>query len=358
MKLSAIAGVAAIGLTSLLGSQQHNHHLAHHVPATRMAAMTVAPGDMEAAYSAVISADVASTVPMPDGTVLWLAGDAGMINGQVVWDPHGEFVRQSAPGSTDFTALRTVAGNGVQAGRWQQVPNWSDGTVFWMAAGAVDNGVLHVFGERVNLNTLAIIGYYDATFDASTLAYQGIAAIPAGVSAIAQGTGGWWLIGTDRTATNPCYSDCYTAHSMWASTGSLGNYASWTAPYTFLPATDDLGGVVSLYRTSAGLWTAWTKTDDIMGSTIEEFTAPHLEVGPWTAKNTWPITTTCGPGTPEGNCLAGWDHPNPTTYGVQFHPNQGQPSGYGLVTVIENDANAFPPTNGSYGPHFLSLPVG
>lgn len=357
MKLSAIAGVAAIGLASLLGS--HHNHLAYRATTPPPIRTATAPGGMEYAYAAVISADVASTVPMPDGSVLWLTGDAALINGQVVWDPHSEFVRQAAPGSTDFTVLRTVAGNGVQAGQWQQVPNWSDGTVFWMAAGAVDNGVLHVFGARVNLaNGGTVVGYYDATFDATTLSYQGIAAIPAGVSAIAQGTGGWWLIGTDHVSGSCPYGDCYTAHSIWAATGSLGNYASWTAPYTFLPASDGLGGVVDLYRTSTGLWTAWTKTDDILGSTIEEYTAPHLEVGPWTLKNTWPIPTTCGAGTSEGDCTSGWMHPLPTTYGVRFHPNQSQPTGDGLVTVIENDANAYPPVNGSYGPHFLSLPTG
>lgn len=310
----------------------HNH-LANRI-------RTMSASQLQSSYSYVISADVASSVTLPDGRILWLAGDASKINGQAVLDPHNEFVIQAGPGSPFFTPLLSVAGNGRPAGQYQQVPNFSNGDVFWPSAGAVDLGVLHVFGVRVTLGTSAwditVDGYYDATFSLPGLAYQGIAAIPAGVSSVAQGTNGWWLIGTDKVA-GTCYSDCYTAHSMWAGTGHLGDYASWTAPFTFLGAGFNLGGVVDLYRRPDNTWTAWTKTDDIMGSTIQRMSAPHLENGPWALDQTWPVPVI--------------DTTKPISYGVRVHPGQGEAAGTQLVTVIENDASF-------YGPLFLELPDG
>ena len=330
----AALALAALAWPAVCQAGTHNH-LANKV-------RTMSASQLESAYSYVESADVASSVLMPDGTVIWLVGDGKTINGQPVLDPHNGFIKQSNPGSPLFTPLLSVAGNGWPAGQYQQVPNWPDGTVFWMAAGIVDGGLLHVFGSRIDLSTggfaAGVPDYYDATFSLPSLSYQGIAAIPAGVSDVAQGTNGYWLIGTDQ-ATPPGYSNNYKVHAIWAGTGKVGDYATWNVYDDVIPDTFNLGGIVSLWRNSAGTWTAWTKTDDIMGSTIAELTAPHLVVGPWTLKQTWPVPYTWQPG----------DQGQAISYGVRVHPEQGTSGGTITVTVIENDP-AF------YGPHFLDLP--
>lgn len=311
------------------------------------------PAALQAAYHQAISADVASSVNMPDGRVLWLTGDVATLNGVPQWDPHNGFVMQSAPGVANFTPLTSPT-----FGSYQQVPNFPNGDVFWMGAGVIDNGVLHVFGVRVTLGksawAITVQGSYDATFNLvypfsrlagiqpisglltpqAMLVYQGIAPIPFGVSAVVQGSGGWWLVGTDNVGGGGCVSNCYQAHAAFVATGQIANYAGWTSQ-VIIPAGLNIGGVVDMTRTAGGGWTAWTKTDDIMGSTIQRMNAATFN-GTWTITGTWPAPNVGGAGTG-------------ITYGVRVHPGQGNPSGTDMITVIENDSHF-------YGPQFVELP--
>lgn len=163
---------------------------------------------LDSGFAAVIQADVASsTYDSHIGKELWVTGDVTHVDGTSVVGyygyPHGAFVT-SSPGSASFTVLPGAYGTDYWDGSpnpahyYQQVPNWSDGTYFWASFPVISGNTLNVIGERVQgVSTFNVLGAYDAQFNATTLAYEGIIAVPGtsgdAWSGIAQVSGGWWL---------------------------------------------------------------------------------------------------------------------------------------------------------------------
>src|SRR5690348_13129854 len=63
---------------------------------------------------------------------------------------------------------------------WQQVPDWPDGSYFWMAAPAVAGDSVYVTGERISRTAGTAGGEYTARFTVGagdTLTYRGITAL-------------------------------------------------------------------------------------------------------------------------------------------------------------------------------------
>ena len=87
--------------------------------------------------------------------------------------------------------MQSCAAAGCPYG-WQWVPDWPDGSYFWMAAPAVEGSSLYVIGERISPTAGAVEGEYTARFTVGAgdaLTYQGITALtgaggrfPVGVS--------------------------------------------------------------------------------------------------------------------------------------------------------------------------------
>jgi hypothetical protein len=141
--------------------------------------------------------------------------------------PHGAFMLMTTlpSGAASFRVLYGKYGP-LQANghHYQQVPNWGNGDYFWGAVPLADHGTLNVIGVRVHPAgscglCFTLPGSYDARFNASTLAYEGISAVPglAGDSwsgGTGDGTGGWWLTSQHGEL----------AH---VAAGNLGSYASW-----------------------------------------------------------------------------------------------------------------------------------
>jgi hypothetical protein len=59
--------------------------------------------------------------------------------------------------------MQSCAAAGCPYG-WQWVPNWPDGSYFWMAAPAVDGTSLYVTGERISRPAGTAEGEYTARF--------------------------------------------------------------------------------------------------------------------------------------------------------------------------------------------------
>ena len=128
--IAAVAAVAAI------------------LPGPAGAGPAPAPGSQQpdlAAYgrgvAAAVRSDLAASVRLPDGGQVYLFGDTVTVNGQVICGPsrcpdgypHDSMAIQR-PGTATF-AMQSCAGCPYG---WQQVPDWPDGSYFWMAAPAVD----------------------------------------------------------------------------------------------------------------------------------------------------------------------------------------------------------------------------
>jgi hypothetical protein len=318
----AVIGVVAVSLLTLQ-------------PASAATAFTTSQWD--AALAKVINADVAQSVTLPNGKTLWVFGDTTQVNGTSTVGaygyPHDAFVTQQA-NSLNFTPVAGKYGYG-----WQQVPNWSDGTYFWMGAPVVDNGTLYVFGQRISgASNFSVVGSYVALFNASTLAFQKIVSVPGGSDGttgwggIGKDSAGWWLQGSHNV---PCSyaTDCKVGDAAWVPFGHLADPTAWQLHYNNVPATLNAGTTIGLYATSTG-WDTFTKTGDAYGgTTIERLHASCM---------------TC-----DWSQTGSWDAPSPSgtvTYGVAVHPEQAAPAGQLLVSYNVNGVSS------AYHPLFEYLP--
>ncbi|MGH3176829.1 MAG: hypothetical protein ACRDPF_23560, partial [Streptosporangiaceae bacterium] len=112
-----------------------------------------------AAYDQGIAAaarsDLAASARLPDGAQVYLFGDTVAVNGQVICGPSAcpygyphDSIAIQRPGTATF-AMQSCAAAGCPYG-WQQVPDWPDGSYFWMAVPAVEGTSLYVTGERIS----------------------------------------------------------------------------------------------------------------------------------------------------------------------------------------------------------------
>lgn len=291
-------------------------------------AATVFPvSNWDTALATVIHADVTQSVTLPSGDVLWAFGDTTEVNGVSTVGPYGyphdAFVVQTA-GTLGFRAVAGSYGYG-----WQQVPNWSDGTYFWMSTPVVDGGVLYVLGQRIQgVSPFTVLGSYVAVFNASTLAFQRIVAVPGGATGttvwggIAADTGGWWVTGTHHVSCSNA-TDCSAGDLAFVPSGKLATAGNWTVHDNVIPASTNIGTVLGLTRNGTS-WDIFTKLGDAYGGTqIERLTAA-------TVTGSWAVTGT-------------WSAPSPAgtlTYGVAVHPEQAAGSGQTLVSYNVNGAEA------------------
>lgn len=287
-----------------------------------------------AAFAKTIHADTAQSVTLPNGKILWVFGDTLQVNGVSTVAagggfPHSYFVLQQ-PGTLNLTPV---------AGKYrlgQEVPNWSDGTFFWMGAPVVDGGKLYVLGQRIR-SPLTIVGSYMAVFDVSTLAFQKIIAVPGGPGGmtgwggVGKGTLGWWLTGSHNVSCSNA-TNCKVGDGVWVPFGHLGDTSQWQLHYNNMPAALNLGTTIGLFNTGAG-YDAFTKTgDQYGGTTIEKLHAA-------TPTSTWTVVGSVGIPSPVGT----------VTYGVAVHPEQAAPAGQIVVSYNVNGVAAL------YGPRFLSM---
>src|SRR5262249_17962654 len=164
--------------------------------------------------AAAVRSDLTASARLPDGGQVYVFGDTLAVNGQVICGPshcpygypHDSIAIQR-PGTATFR-MQSCAATACPYG-WQWVPDWPDGSYFWMAAPAVEGNSLYVVGERISPSAGAVEGEYTARFTVGAgdaLTYQGITALtgPAGVSQWGSATPdpggrGWWLTGTRDT---------------------------------------------------------------------------------------------------------------------------------------------------------------
>jgi hypothetical protein len=327
-----------------------------------------APGRLQpdlAAYdqgvAAAVRSDLAASVRLPDGGQAYLFGDTVAVNGQVICGPSHcpdgyphDSVAIQRPGTATF-AMQSCAAAGCPY-RWQQVPDWPDGSYFWMAAPAVDGTTLYVTGERISPTVGevgAAGGEYTARFTIGAddaLTYQGITTLtgPAGDtqwgSATADPGGrGWWLTGTRDTGGTGCVADCKTLDTAFVPLNGLAHPSAWHVQPGVLRsgAGYDVGTVVSMSYVAGHGWVAYTKRDDITGSVLERLNAWHV-TGPWhVAPQQWQAK-------PAPGCA--W------TYSAQAHPASLAPPGTMLVSWASgHDA---PGTTCDMQPQFTDLPIG
>jgi hypothetical protein len=256
------------------------------------------------------------------------------------------------PPGTAMFRMQSCAAAGCPYG-WQQVPDWPDGSYFWMAAPAVAGTSLYVIGERISQPAGAAEGEYTARFTAGVgdvLTYRGITALtgPAGGTqwgSATPGPGGrgWWLTGTRDTGGTGCVADCKTMDTAYVPLTALARPSAWHVRPGVLPSGEgyDLGTVVSMSYVTGRGWVAFTKRDDITGSVLERLNAWHV-TGPWhVAAQRWPAR-------PAPGC--GW------TYSAQAHPASPAPAGQMLVSWASSHDN--PGTTCDMQPRFTDLPIG
>ncbi len=290
------------------------------------------------AIANVIYADNTQSVKLPSGQILWAFGDTTKINDKsvvgTIYYPHNAFVKQ-APNSLNFTP---VAGK-ISNKPWQQVPNWSDDTYFWMATPIVDGGSLYVLGERIKgVVPFSIQGIYVAVFNANTLAYERIVQIPGGSTGktnwggVVRTGSGFWISGTHNVSCSNS-KNCKVGDMAFVPFGKLASPGSWKVYNNIIPASNNLGTVIALLQ-NGSTWDVFTKVGDQKGGTqIERLTAGS-PTGVWKINGKW-------------------DAPSPSgtvTYGVAVHPEQVAPPGQILVSYNVNGVKA------DYHPRFLYLP--
>jgi len=289
------------------------------------------------ALSAVIHSDVTQSTTLPNGNMLWAFGDTTSVNGKSTVGPfgypHSAFVTQ-APGTLNFTAVPGNYGYG-----WQPVPNWPDGTFFWMSTPVVDGGTLYVIGDRIQArgSSFSVVGEYIASFDAQTLAYQTIAPVqptlPAGDSdtpgwgGITPGTNGsvtgWWLAGTHRVACS-FVTDCSVGDAAFVPSGHLADSSAWQVYPNIIPASFNIGNDLTPLMVSPTDWVMFSKYGGPYGGTqLEELNASSIE-GPWTVTGMWAAPS------PSGT----------VTYNTAIHPEQNNPTGQMLISYNVNGDNA------------------
>jgi hypothetical protein len=308
--------------------------------------------------AAAVRSDLAASARLPDGGQVYLFGDTLAVNGQVICGPvrcpdgypHDSIAIQR-PGTATLQ-MQSCAAAGCPYG-WQQVPNWPDGSYFWMAAPAVQGTSLYVIGERISEPAGAVEGEYTARFTlgaGDALTYQGITALTGAAGASQWGSAtadpdgrGWWLTGTRDTGGTGCVADCKTLDTAYVPSGAITHPAAWHVQLGALPSGGgyDLGTVVSMSHVTGHGWVAFTKRDDITGSMLERLNAWHV-TGPWhVAAQQWQAR-------PAPGC--GW------TYSAQAHPASPAPAGQMLVSWASiHDA---PGTTCDMRPQFTGLPIG
>jgi hypothetical protein len=191
-----------------------------------------------------------------------------------------------------------------------------------MAAPAVEGTSLYVIGERISRSAGAVEGEYTASFTVGAddaLTYQGITALTGAAgdsqwgSAAPDPSGrGWWLTGTRNTGGIGCVADCKTMDTAHVPLNAMTHPSAWHVQLGVLPSGEgyDLGTVVSLSHVSGHGWVAFTKRNDIIGSTLERLNAWHV-TGPWhVAPQQWQAK-------PAPGC--GW------TYSAETHPASPAP---------------------------------
>jgi hypothetical protein len=313
-----------------------------------------------AAYDRGVAAaalsDLAASVRLPDGGQAYLFGDTLAVNGQVICGPsrcpdgypHDSIAIQR-PGTATFAMQSCAAGCPYG---WQWVPDWPDGSYFWMAAHAVAGTSLYVIGERIS-RAGAVEGEYTARFTlgvGDTPTYQGITALTGATgdsqwgSAAADPSGrGWWLSGTRTTSGAGCVADCKTLDTAFVPFAGMTDPSAWRVQPGALPSGDgyDLGTVVSMSHVTGHGWVAYTKRDDITGSVLERLNAWHV-TGPWH------IATQQWQATPAPGCA--W------TYSAQARPASPAPAGRMLVSWAGSHDD--PGTTCDMRAQFTDLPIG
>ena len=334
--------------------------LAGAIAATAASADSLPPSAWDAGIAQAVSADVAASGSLPDGNQVYVFGDTLAVDGQVICSPSDcpygfphDSVAIERPGSAEFT-MQSCSAFGCPYG-WQWVPNWSDGTEFWMAAPAVYGSNLYVIGSRVSTSGSAcsfgcVEGEYIARFAigaADSLTYEGITQLTGQAGQTDWGSvvpdtsvGGWVLTGTRQTGKTGCIIDCKTMDAAFVRFNAAGDPAKWTVKQNVLPSGHgwDLGTVASLVHIGGG-WAIFTKKNDILGSAIEELNSSHVTSG-WSLTGTYPVSTASG-------CTE--------TYSAQAHPGDGAPAGEMLVSWASN-GNASG-QQCAYVPQFTYLPI-
>lgn len=308
--------------------------------------------------AAAVRSDLAASVQLPDGGQVYVFGDTLAVNGQVICGPARcpdgyphDSIAIERPGTATFQ-MQSCAPAGCPYG-WQWVPNWPDGSYFWMAAPAVTGNSLYVIGERISRPAGAVEGEYTARFTigaGDALTYQGITALTGAAgdsqwgSAAADPDGrGWWLTGTRNTGGTGCVADCKTMDIAYVPFTAMTHPSAWHVQLGALPsgAGYDLGTVVSISNVTGHGWVAYTKRNDIIGSVLERLNSWHV-AGPWhVAAQQWRAK-------PAPGC--GW------TYSAETHPASPAPGGQMLVSWASNHDD--PGTTCDVRPQFTDLPVG
>jgi hypothetical protein len=306
-------------------------------PAVIAAAADRTPSSWDIAVARTVHADVAASAALPGGRVLWAFGDTTQIDGTSTVSkdgyPHDSFVLQTG------NVLRPLPGR--YGFGWQQVPNWPDGDYFWANALLLQDNTLYVFGEKERTvskkrNSFATVASAIATFNATTLRYEGVTVLPTArswgepVQATYRGAEGYWLIGTRAVKCSDA-SGCKVGDTAFIPAGDELRYRDWKITDRTIPRKDDIGTTVSLLRYRHG-YVAFTKRGDVYGKDIETLTA-STPTGPWTIGKPYRAPS------PRGT----------QTYNVQVHPEQSAPAGRILLTYSVNGVEA------DYHPLFLDV---
>ena len=308
--------------------------------------------------AAAVRSDLAASVRFPDGGQVYVFGDTLAVNGQVICGPsrcpHGyphDSIAIQRPGTATFR-MQSCAAAGCPYG-WQWVPDWPDGSYFWMAAPAVTGNSLYVIGERISPSAGAVEGEYTARFTVGAgdaLTYQGITALTGAADDSQWGSAtpdprdrGWWLTGTRNTGGAGCVADCKTMDTAYVPFTAMTHPSAWHVQLGVLPSGEgyDLGTVVSMSHVSGHGWVAYTKRNDIVGSVLERLNAWHV-TGPWqVATQQWQAK-------PAPGCA--W------TYSAETHPASPAPPGTMLVSWASSHDD--PGTTCDIQPQFADLPIG
>jgi hypothetical protein len=298
--------------------------------------------EWDAALSGLIRADGTASAVLPDGRIIWTFGDTTAVRGVKTTGyygyPHGSMATQ-IPGTLDFGMVPGRYGVNYGGGPWQQVPNWPDGSWFWMYSPVVDDGMLYVLGVRVAAKAggFIVLGSYAAEFDAVTLAYRGITALPDGGWGAAAPAAGGWLVTGGRQVPG-CVpgggQDCKYGAVAFVPAGAMGDAGQWQVTADVI-MPDLMPGTILAILPEAPGWRIFTKRGDAyLTNSIEALTAAD-PAGPWTLAGTWPAPV----------------NPGDLSYGVQAHPEQEAPPGQVLVSYNVSGSGT------DYHPLFLYLPV-
>jgi hypothetical protein len=125
--------------------------------------------------------------------------------------------------------------------------------------------------------------------------------------------------------------------------GAMTHPSAWHVQPGVLPAGEgyDLGTVVSMSHVSGHGWVAYTKRNDITGSTLERLNA-------WRVTGPWHVATQQWQARPAPGCA--W------TYSTETHPASPAPPGTMLVSWASNHDD--PGTTCDMQPQFTDLPIG